>query len=159
MNDFQVHDIQVNDIQVEERSPFSVKLAVAALALLVGGCSSVPSQPILYPNNKYESVGEAEAQSDIDQCMDLATSHGVQVTADGKIVEKSATGAAVAGASAGAWGLVRGDAGERALAGAAAGAAGGAVKGVIDSNRTSPVFKNFTQQCLRGKGYQVVGWQ
>lgn len=136
-----------------------VTTLIMLLAMMVAGCSSAPSHPILYPNNKYTSVGETEAQTDIDQCMQMATSHGVKTTADGKIVEKSATGAAVAGASAGAWGLVRGDAGERALAGAAAGAAGGAVKGVIDSNQTSPVFKNFTQRCLRNMGYEVVGWQ
>jgi outer membrane lipoprotein SlyB len=149
----------MNAIQTPEKSRFTRTIVFGVCLLVLSGCSSVPSQPILYPNNKYESVGETTAQSDIDQCMQMATSHGVQTTADGKVLEKSATGAAVASASAGAWGIVRGDAGERALAGAAAGAAGGAVKGVIDSNQTSPVFKNFTQQCLRSKGYQVVGWQ
>ena len=84
---------------------------------------------------------------------------GVKTTADGKVLEKAATGAVVAGAASGAYGVVRGDAGERLLAGAAAGAAGGAVKGMIDSTRTNPVFKNFTQRCLRDKGYDIVGWQ
>ena len=135
-------------------------IALASLAtLVIAGCSSAPSQPILYPNNTYVSAGKAQVDVDIEQCMQMATNQGVKTTADGKIIEQSASAAAVGGASAGAWGIVRGDFGERLLAGAAAGAAGGAVNGMINSNRTNPVFKNFTQHCLRNKGYEVVGWQ
>ena len=63
------------------------------------------------------------------------------------------------GASAGAWGLVRGNAAENALAGAAAGAAAGTVRGAIKNSETSPVYKNFVQKCLRDRGYEVIGWQ
>lgn len=137
----------------------SILLLTALLAALVSGCSTPASHPILYPNSKYQTVGEAEAQADIDQCMLLASNHGVKTTADGKILERSASSTAVGGASAGAWGIVRGDFAEHILAGAAAGAAGGAVQGVLASNRTNPVFRNFTQKCLRDKGYDIVGWQ
>lgn len=132
---------------------------MALTAVLVVGCSTPASQPILYPNTKYKTVGEAEAHADIDQCMQMATSQGVKTTADGRILEKSASSAAVGAASAGAWGIIRGDFGEHLLAGAAAGVAGGAVRGVLASNRTNPVFINFTQKCLRDKGYDIVGWQ
>ncbi|MBT5032481.1 MAG: hypothetical protein HOM55_09335 [Proteobacteria bacterium] len=135
-------------------------IALASLAtLVIAGCSSAPSNPVLYPNNTYVNAGRVQADADIEQCMQMATNQGVKTTADGKILEQSASGAAVAGASAGAWGIVRGDFGERLLAGAAAGAAGGAVNGMIHSNRTNPVFKNFTTRCLRNKGYEVIGWQ
>ena len=53
----------------------------------------------------------------------------------------------------------RGDAGDRALAGALAGGTAGAVKGGIDSRRISPMFQRFVEQCLRDRGYQVIGWQ
>ena len=132
---------------------------MALTAVLIAGCSTPASQPILYPNAKYQTVGEAEAHADIDQCMQMASSAGVKTTADGRILEKSASSAAVGAASAGAWGIVRGDFREHLLAGAAAGAAGGAVRGVLASNRTNPVFRNFTQKCLRDKGYDIVGWQ
>ncbi|MEN8107001.1 MAG: hypothetical protein ABFS22_03240 [Pseudomonadota bacterium] len=66
--------------------------------------------------------------------------------------------AAVGGASAGAWGLVRGnDAGKRALAGA--GAAAGTVHGSMQSTESSPVFRNFVRKCLNKRGYEVIGWQ
>jgi outer membrane lipoprotein SlyB len=75
------------------------------------------------------------------------------------VARKTAGGAALGGASAGAWGIVRGDALERAAAGAAAGGAAGAVKGTMESGETSPVFRNFVQRCLRERGYEVIGWQ
>ena len=76
------------------------------------------------------------------------------------MVRQATGGAAVGGASAGAWGLVRGDdAGERALAGMAAGAAAGTVRGAMDSGETSPVYKRFVQKCLSDRGYEVIGWQ
>ena len=137
----------------------STIVLVSLATLVIAGCSSAPSQPVLYPNNTYVNAGKAQVDTDIEQCMQMATNQGVKTTADGKILEQSASAAAVGGASAGAWGIVRGDFGERLLAGAAAGAAGGAVNGMINSNRTNPVFQNFTARCLRNKGYEVVGWQ
>jgi len=74
-------------------------------------------------------------------------------------VKKAVGGAAIGGATAGAWGLVRGDAGQRALAGAAAGAAAGTVRGGMQATETSPIFKNFVNRCLRERGYEVIGWQ
>ncbi|MGB5639608.1 MAG: hypothetical protein WBM63_10835, partial [Sedimenticolaceae bacterium] len=62
------------------------------------------------------------------------------------------------GVGAGAWGLVSGNAGERAAAGALAGGSAGAVKGGIDSTRISPTFQRFVQRCLKDRGYEVIGW-
>ncbi len=125
----------------------------------LAGCASAPPKPVLYPNNHMQSVGQAQANQDIAACKQLAHSSGVAENKDGEVGKKAVGGAAVGGAAAGAWGLVRGDAGQRALAGAAAGAAAGTVRGGMQATETSPIFKNFVNRCLRERGYEVIGWQ
>ena len=125
----------------------------------LAGCASAPPKPVLYPNNRMQSVGQAQANQDIAACKQLAHSSGVAENKDGEVGKKAVGGAAVGGAAAGAWGLVRGDAGQRALAGAAAGAAAGTVRGGMQATETSPIFKNFVNRCLRERGYEVIGWQ
>lgn len=134
-------------------------LAASALSLMLGACSSGPKRPVFYPNSYMQQVGQYQAQRDTDDCFALADSYSVNRTRDGEVVSKATSGALIGGASAGAWGIVRGDAGERALAGALAGGTAGAVKGGVDSQRTSPIFQRFVEQCLRDRGYQVIGWQ
>jgi len=126
---------------------------------LLAGCASAPPKPVLYPNNHMQSVGQVQADQDITACKQLAHSSGVAENKDGEVGKKAVGGAAVGGAAAGAWGLVRGDAGQRALAGAAAGAAAGTVRGGMQATETSPIFKNFVNRCLRERGYEVIGWQ
>jgi outer membrane lipoprotein SlyB len=134
-------------------------LYLLAVCALSAGCAGT-TNPVLYPNNHLQQVGQAEASRDIAECRQLASSSGVAETKDGQVARQATGGAAVGGASAAAWGLVRGnDAGERALAGAAAGAAAGTVRGSMKSSETSPVYKNFVQKCLRDRGYEVIGWQ
>jgi uncharacterized membrane protein len=106
-----------------------------------------------------QSVGQVQADQDIATCKQLAHSSGVAENKDSEVGKKAVGGAAVGGAAAGAWGLVRGDAGQRALAGAAAGAAAGTVRGGMQATETSPIFKNFVNRCLRERGYEVIGWQ
>jgi len=146
----------------------SGKHSVAPLAVLLAGfiaagiaaCSSSPKRPILYPNSHLNRVGGHIAQQDIDACMQLARSSGVNVTKDGEVGRKAVGGAAIGGASTAAYGIFRGsDVGERALAGAAAGAAAGAVRGGLQSTEQSPLFMNFVNKCLSDKGYSVIGWQ
>jgi len=138
-----------------------VRLAFAGFVLggLLAGCASAPPKPVLYPNNHMQTVGQARADQDITACKQLAHSSGVAENKDGEVGKKAVGGAAVGGAAAGAWGLVRGDAGQRALAGAAAGAAAGTVRGGMQATETSPIFKNFVNRCLRERGYEVIGWQ
>jgi hypothetical protein len=127
--------------------------------LALAACSSAPTRPVIYPDAHYQSVGRVGADQDIDRCMALARDSGIAETRDGEIPRKAGRGAAVGGVAAGAWGLVSGNAAERALAGAAAGAGAGVVKGAFDSTETSPVFRNFVQRCLSNQGYHVIGWQ
>jgi uncharacterized membrane protein len=129
------------------------------VALLLVACSSGPKRPVFYPNAHIRAVGQAQAQSDADECMRLADSYSVSRTKDGQVGRRTAEGAIIGGAAAGAWGLVRGDAGDRAAAGAAAGAATGATRGVFQSTELSPIFKRFVQRCLGERGYDVIGWE
>ena len=133
-------------------------LCLGSVALL-SACQTTPQRPSLYPNAHLSAVGNEQAQKDIDACMTSAETYGVQKNKDGKAGEKAAKGATMGAITAGAWGLVRGDAGERALAGAAAGAAGGATAGAFDSQNLDPTYKNFVQKCLADQGYSVIGWQ
>ncbi|MFC1773338.1 cell envelope biogenesis protein OmpA [Pseudomonadota bacterium] len=126
---------------------------------LLAACASAPPKPVLYPNSHMQSVGQVQADQDIAACKQLAHSSGVAENKDGEVGKKAVGGAAVGGAAAGAWGLVRGDAGQSALAGAAAGAAAGTVRGGMQATETSPIFKNFVNRCLRERGYEVIGWQ
>jgi outer membrane lipoprotein SlyB len=128
-------------------------------ALLLGGCAATPPKPVLYPNSHLQTVGQVQADRDIAECRQLALSSGVSEKKSGEVGKQAAGGAAIGGASAGAWGLVRGNPGQNAVAGAAAGAAAGVVRGGMQSAETSPVFKNFVQRCLRERGYEVIGWQ
>ncbi|MDB4409775.1 hypothetical protein N9235_03095 [Gammaproteobacteria bacterium] len=135
-------------------------LLVLLLAIVVAGCSSSPKRPVFYPNAHLNQVGGSVAQQDIDACMQLARTSGVNETKDGEVGRKAAGGAAIGSAGAGAWRLVKGGSvGESMLAGAAAGAATGATRGAIQSTEQSPIFKNFVNRCLSEKGYSVIGWQ
>ncbi|MGB5440323.1 MAG: hypothetical protein WBN90_11825, partial [Gammaproteobacteria bacterium] len=116
-------------------------LCIATLAAAgISGCATKPRQPVLYPNNHLKSVGAQKAEQDIAACFALARASSVNQRKDGDIGRKTVGGAAIGGASAGAWGAVRdsNDVGTRALAGAAAGAAAGAVRGGLQMTETSP---------------------
>lgn len=136
-------------------------LCIAWLAAAgISGCASKPRQPVLYPNNHLKEVGQQRAQQDIADCFALARASNVNERKDGDVGRKAVGGAAVGGASAAAWGAVRGgDTGNRALAGAAAGATAGAVRGGLQTTETSPLFMNFVNKCLSDKHYSVIGWQ
>ncbi len=135
------------------------KILTAAWMLLLVACAAQPVQPVLYPNERLKTVGEAASGKDIQACMALARESGIKENKDGQVAEKAAKGAVVGAVASGAWGLVMGDAGQRAAAGAAAGAASGAVVGAMDASELDPVFKRFVEKCLRDKGYEVIGWQ
>lgn len=138
---------------------YGIKSLLVMMALLwVMGCAA--KKPVLYPNDKFKAAGNQQAQTDISQCMEMAKTHGVKDTSEGRIVKDTAKSAAV-GAAAGAavsavWG---GDVGRSAGAWAAGAAAATAVAGMFGSGGPDPVYQGFVSQCLREKGYQVTGWQ
>ena len=136
---------------------FTRVILLAAMAFLFSACAK--KQPVLYPNATYNSVGETAARADIDDCMRLAAEHG-HATDTGKNVAKSTgVGAAVGAAVGGAVGLVTGNPGRGLAAGADGGGAGGLARGAMNSGDPDEIERRFVEQCLRDKGYQVIGWK
>ena len=146
-------------VALNRKPAFGCLLLVSTLILW--GCSNVPQRPVMYPNAKATSAGQAQMRRDVEDCMALARQYGVRETRQENIARDTASGALLGGVAAGTWGLVRGDAAERAAAGAAAGAATAATRGVIRSseNRPNPTFQGFVQRCLTERGYEVIGWE
>ncbi|MBE9520168.1 MAG: cell envelope biogenesis protein OmpA, partial [Proteobacteria bacterium] len=65
------------------------------------------------------------------------------------------TGAVVGGAV----GAVDGRAGKGAAVGAAGGGSAGMMRGAWKSGDPDNIERRFVEQCLRDKGYQVIGWK
>jgi outer membrane lipoprotein SlyB len=131
-------------------------LGLAGLVALTG-CAAT-QRPVLYPNPHLKSVGDTNAQRDIDQCMQLADDSGV-AKSNNQVARRGTEGAAVGAAAGGVGTLIRGGSvGGGAAAGAAIGGAAGAVHGAFQ-NDTNPTYRNFVQRCLRERGYDVIGWQ
>ena len=132
-------------------------IKVVAITVALGACAST-QRPVLYPNAYLRSVGDAAAQRDIDQCLQLAGNSGLSKS-NNQVVKQGAEGAAV-GATAGSVGtlVTGGNVGTGAAAGAAIGATAGAVHGAF-RNDANPTYRNFAQRCLQDRGYDVIGWQ
>jgi hypothetical protein len=125
--------------------------------LILSACA--PKRPILYPNNHFKQVGNEAAQTDIDECMQLAAASDAKSGSGEKIAKDTTKGAAVGGATGAAVGAVYGKAGRSAAAGAAGGAAAGLTRGMFDAKDPDPVFRGFVEKCLRDKGYEPIGWK
>jgi outer membrane lipoprotein SlyB len=136
------------------------KIALSVLilfALTFTGCGA-SQRPVLYPNNHLKTVGNAQADRDINECMQTAETY-VKKNQESKVAEGAVKGGAIGAATGAAIGAVTGNFGRGLAAGAAGGAAGGATHGLFKAAEPSPVFKQFTNRCLREKGYEPMGWQ
>lgn len=134
-----------------------------ALVLLVVlgflGCSA--AKPIVYANEKYNQVGRAGADRDIEECIWLADEAGAGPSAGkaGRTAERAGKGA-VGGAAAGAvGGAIGGDPGIGAAAGAASGVVWNVLFGWMEPEQPDEVHRNYVNQCLAERGYQVAGWR
>ena len=116
-------------------------------------------RPVLYPNAHLKHVGRATAETDIDQCYQMAIDYGAKENKGARVAKDTGKGAAVGGAAGTAVGAVTGNVGRGAAAGAAGGGAAAVTRSVINSEKPNPVFKKFVEQCLRDKGYQTIGWR
>jgi len=124
-------------------------------------------RPTLYPNEEYQKVGAAQADQDISDCESKAEQYVKSGGQGGQRAKEAArnvgVGAAVGAAGGAVGGAIYGNAGE----GAAAGAAGGATAGLLGTlfgwmfskSEPDPVYRTFVEECLRGKGYDPIGWQ
>ena len=127
------------------------------LALSLIGCGAT-QRPVLYPNNHLKTVGNIQSERDIDDCMQMAEAY-VKKNQESKVAEGAVKGGAIGAATGAAVGAVTGNFGRGLASGAAGGAAGGATWGLFKAAEPSPVFKQFTNRCLKEKGYEPMGWQ
>jgi hypothetical protein len=138
---------------------------VALAVVMLSACSS--ARPVLYPNNRLQSVGQEVAEQDIESCRQLAEASGAEESSDGGKVGRVATGTAMGagvGAASGAvGGAISGAAGRGSMIGAASGAVWGLLTGLfhaaVGSSRPNQTYTNFVNRCLQEKGYEVSGWQ
>ncbi len=136
---------------------FTIIITLIAIAVLMSACAK--KRPVLYPNVTYTAAGETVGQSDIDDCIQLAADHGHATDAGKNVAGSTAKGAAVGAAVGGAVGLVTGRPGRGLAAGAAGGGAGGLTRGAMKSGDPDEIERRFVEQCLRDKGYKVIGWK
>ena len=132
--------------------------------LLVGGVlasslACAAKRPVLSPNARFQEVGAATAQRDIDDCLQKAVDAGNAANSGSKVAGSTAVGAAAGAAVGAAMGAVAGRAGTGAAMGAAGGGTGGLIRGIFGSRNLDPVQRRYVDQCLKDKGYEVIGWQ
>lgn len=115
-------------------------------SLMLSSCSSTPSRPQLYPNEVLKAKGTA-SQADIDEC--LKESDAYLKTPEGEKLRKSYNSSSVSTSIGFGFG--------------GGGSGIGLGMGVGDGPRRlsgeEQVRRNFTNQCLVNKGYQIVGWE
>jgi hypothetical protein len=128
-------------------------------AIMVSNLACAAKRPVLYPNAQFEAVGDAAAQQDIDDCLRKAAAAGYTSGSGGKVAGSTAVGAATGAAVGAAVGAVAGRAGTGAAMGAAGGGTGGLIRGIFGSRNLDPVQQRFVDQCLKEKGYEVIGWR
>ena len=135
----------------------AIIISLVAIAVLI--CACAKKRPVLYPNATYQAAGETVAQADIDECFQLAADHGHATDSGKRVAGSTAKGAAVGAAVGGAVGAVTGRFGRGLAAGAAGGGAGGLTRGAMKSGDPDEIERRFVEQCLRDKGYKVIGWK
>lgn len=141
-------------------SPRSHRVAIpvllSGLILVLPGCSSY--RPILYPNAHLQEVGQAQADSDIADCMQLAGS-GAPSGKTAQVGASGATGAAVGAAAGAVGGAVVGHPGRGAAIGAASGGTAGLLRGLLHASRPSKQYEKAVERCLSDRGYDPLGWE
>ena len=136
---------------------FQTFLFILIAITIFTGCAS--QRPILYPNQQYKTSSEFVVKDDIDDCVALAEYVGLNTKSGEKIAGQTVIGAASGAAVGAATGAVAGRAGRGAAAGAAGGGSGGFMWGLFNSNEVDPLKKRFVEECLREKGYRIIGWK
>lgn len=114
---------------------------------------------MLYPNATYEAVGKSGAEEDVADCVALAEGADLEDSRATQVAKGTAASGATGGAAGAAAGAVVGRPGTAAAAGAAGAGAAAAMRGIFRSRERDPLFKRYVEQCLRDRGYQVIGWR
>jgi len=133
-------------------------IALAAVVLL--GCAGGTQRPVLYPNAKFNQVGEATAQKDVDECNALAEKAGASGGTTGA-ARGGMQGAAMGAAASAVAGLIGGGHNmiEKTATGAAVGGAAGAAGGAFNPGDGGGALRNFVGRCMAERGYEVMGWK
>jgi hypothetical protein len=139
----------------------SLSVFTIATALLLAGCATPMAKPAFYPNAYFQRVGPAQAQADAQDCATLAQQSDLTAVNKVEAGRSAAAGAAGVGAAGLVGSLLSGqkpDLKNIAAGAAAIGAAGAAATAAGQSVGGSNIYRQFVQQCLAERGYQVMGW-
>lgn len=131
-------------------------LGACAMLLFLAACGA--QRPVLYPNDHLNRVGQAQAETDIRECMALAEQY-VKSGKGKKIATDTAVAAGTGAAVGGVVGAIEGNAGTRAAQGAAGAATGSLVSNLFRAKEPSPMFKSYVDTCLGERGYRMLGWE
>ena len=127
-------------------------LALFFVAFLTA-CATPVAKPAFYPNAHFQRVGPAQAQADAQACASLAQQSDV-----GRAAAAGAAGVGTAGVVGSLLSGHKPDLKNIAAGAAAVGAGGAAATAAGQSVGGSPIYRQFVQQCLAERGYQVIGW-
>lgn len=123
-------------------------ITLSLFLLALSSCSSTPSRPELYPNQTLKDKGNEKAQADITEC--LKDSETYLKTPEGEKLRKSADSSSIGVGTSVGFGF-----GGGTSVGLGVGMGGGGGRRLSGEEQ---VRRNFTNQCLVNRGYQVVGW-
>lgn len=112
--------------------------------LCMTSCAS-KSRPKLYPNDTYNERGAEKAEADVNEC--LKKTEEYFNTPEGKKIANSAgTGSTIGGSVGVGFGT------------GGSGVGLGVGVGTGRTTTSTDIKRNFTNQCLLDKGYQVLAW-
>lgn len=129
--------------------------------LLLPSCSSY--KPILDPHGKYQEVGKAQAEDDIEECDKEADDYLDQFKAE-RAAREAGRKAVIGGVVGAGSGLLINRTLKGTLVGSAIGAGIGAAVGALsvageDKVSPSEIKQRYMINCLARKGYSVIGWK
>jgi hypothetical protein len=131
-------------------------------SVVVAGCATPVAKPAFYPNAHYQRMGAAQAQADAQACAELANQSDVGAVNKVDAARVGAAGAAGVAVAGTVGSVLKGNKPnmKNIAAGAAAiGAGGAAATAAGQSVGGSSLYRQFVQQCLAERGYQVIGWR
>lgn len=128
--------------------------------LTVSGCAG-SKRPVLYPNQQLYTVGQSQADADIDACMWAAEAAGANAGRGRELAGNTAKAGAVGGATGAVVGAISSSSsvGRGAAIGGAGAATAALVGGAFKASKPTQIYMRFVDQCLRDKGYQPIGWR
>lgn len=140
------------------KTTFGILILLATLAIT--GCSST-KKPVLYPNQHMNTVGQQQANVDIDACMRAAQASGANEGRGEELAKDTAKAGAVGGATGAVAGAISSNTstGRGAAIGGAGAATARLVSGAFEVEEPTQVYIRYVEMCLREKGYQPIGWR